>query len=118
DTVSLKEKHSIKYENLFIERIYSDGNMKINLLKSSPFILSINRHAKQENSEINIQIQWDEIQFYLGKADYASINRILKENFQEKILYKIPQIQSSEQQQQQLSSSNPIPQEKSSKNDN
>ena len=99
NTISFKEKHSITYENLSVERSFSDGNKQINLLKSSPFRIAVNRQADQENQEITAEIRWDTIQFHLGKADYAAIQRILQENFREKILSKVTQVQSTDEQQ-------------------
>jgi hypothetical protein len=117
DNSSSTEKHTIKYQNLKANRIQLNEKNQINLFDCSPFIILINRNLNNQNkNQIYIQIQWDNIQSKLSKSDYASINKILQENFKEKIYYKIPQIQDNQQQQEQQedSSSNYVPKKESS----
>ncbi|CAF4932934.1 unnamed protein product [Rotaria sp. Silwood1] len=95
------QQYRITFENLSINRIIlNNENKSLNLLECSPFQTLINRHFNSDNKEIYVKILWDKIQFNLSKYDYAFINKIFQENFKEKIFHKIPQIQMSEQQNQ------------------
>ncbi|CAF4183338.1 unnamed protein product, partial [Rotaria sordida] len=95
------QQYKIIFENLLINRIILNNEKKsLNLLECSPFQTLINRDFNSDNKEIYIKIFWDTIQFNLSKYDYAFINKIFQENFQEKIFHKIPQIQITEQQDQ------------------
>ena len=84
-----QEKHSIRFENVSI----------FNILQCSPFVISIQRYfnSNQQN-RIQIAIQWDSIDFQLSKYDFQTIQTILNENFQEKLIFKFPKIQSFDQQ--------------------
>jgi hypothetical protein len=112
DKSSSNEKHTIKLENLSANRIRLNETNQINLFESSTFTILVNRYLNH-NDELSIDIQWDNIDLKLSKCDYASINQIFKQNFKEKIFYKIPQIQNQDEQEQDYPTVN-IPKKQSS----
>jgi hypothetical protein len=117
DNSSSIEKHTIQFENLSINRLILNEKNSIDLFSCSPFIISINRYLHSEdNNQISIEIQWDNIDFKLGNSDYASINQIFQQNFQEKFFNKIPQIENNVKQdkEQEYYSSNNITKKQSS----
>jgi hypothetical protein len=115
---SSTEQHRITFDNLSANRvILNDKNQvlsNISLLECSPFVTLINRYLNSENEDdIYAKVQWDTIEFKLGKDDYTFINKILQENFKEKFFFKIPQMQNTEQQNE---SSVDLPKKQSSSN--
>ncbi|CAF1065734.1 unnamed protein product [Adineta steineri] len=96
------EQHRIIFENVHADRIILDDiNQcieKINLLECASFFTLIKRNLNSDiNEQISIKIQWDKIEFKLGKDDYAFLMKIFEENFQELSFYKMPQINPVEQ---------------------
>jgi hypothetical protein len=122
---SFIEQHRITFENLSANRIIlNNNNNLLNLFECSPFVTIIDRHLNSQNdennNEISIKIQWDNIDFKLGKYDYAFINKILQENLNEKVFHKFPQTGNNNDQQdqnKQNNSSDYIPKKQSSTNE-
>jgi hypothetical protein len=101
-TRSIVEGHTISFENLSANRVKLNNNNEIienvSLLDCSTLKTLINRRLNIQNiqpdqSKISIKIEWDKIDFIISKDDYLFCTEIYKENFNEKIYHKIPEVQ-------------------------